>query len=124
MVPQILQGALDSVITPGQVLSRNADNQISNLLTDMRTADLPTSVAVVPFLGHQLSVPPEKSVGRDNRCDFLQHLPSQDLPFDSQPSTLLVIQKDTFLSQFLLEDLVLRDQVLDDLLLLAPILLI
>ena len=64
-------------------------------------------------------MPPENSVRRDNRYDFLQHLPSQDLTFDSQPSTLFVIEKDTFLSQLLFENLVFRDQVLDDLLLLA-----
>ena len=64
-------------------------------------------------------MPPENSVGRDNRCDFLQHLPSQDLTFDSQPLTLLITEKDTSLSQLLFQNLVSRDQVLDDLLLLT-----
>ncbi len=75
-------------------------------------------IAVVPFLGHQFSLPAENRVGSEDRTDPVEHLPAKNLTFDRQATALNVVEQDLLLTQLLFEDLVFRVEVLNDALLL------
>src|ERR1035441_9235601 len=78
-----------------------------------------TLVAVVPLLGHQLPMPAQNGVRREERADLVQELATQDLAFDGQATTLVVVEQDPFLAVLLLEHLDYHTLVLDDFLLLV-----
>ena len=63
-------------------------------------------------------MPAQNGVRRDQRGNFVQQFAAQDLPFDSESSTLVVVEQNPFLAVHFLENLVFRAEVLDDLLLL------
>jgi hypothetical protein len=62
-------------------------------------------------------VPTHKRVRRDNRGDLIEHLSTKCLAFDGKAAVLGIVEEDAFLPELLLEELVLRGQVFDDLLL-------
>src|ERR1019366_7560432 len=78
-----------------------------------------TLIAMVPLLGHQLPMPAQNGVRREERTDLLQCLAAQDLAFDSQAASLIVIEQNPFLADLLAQHLVLRTQILDPFLLLV-----
>jgi hypothetical protein len=47
----------------------------------------------------------------------LQHLPAEDLAFNCQTTPLIIVEQDAFFAELPFEDLVLRAQVLDSILL-------
>ncbi len=53
------------------------------------------------------------------RANLLEHFAAENLALDCKASPLVIVEEDTFLAELLLEDLVLRDQVFDDALLLT-----
>src|ERR1035441_4102055 len=78
-----------------------------------------TLVAMVPLLRHQLPMPAQNGVRREQRTDLVQELATQDLAFDGQAAPLIVVEQDPFLAHLLSEHLVFRAQILDPFLLLV-----
>jgi hypothetical protein len=118
-VPEIGQGALDAIIAPGRILLGETDHQVLDALRDRWTAGLVLSaVTVVPLLRNEGTVPTQDGVRREERADLCQELATEDFSFDSQASTLVVVQQDAAFAEFLLEDLVLGAEIVNDLLLL------
>ena len=64
-------------------------------------------------------MPTEHRVGCDDSRDPFEELTTEALGLDGKTPSLVVIEEDPFLTEFLLEDLVLGDKILDDTLLLA-----
>jgi hypothetical protein len=69
--------------------------------------------------GNELAMLPEKRIWSHNAGQLLKHLPPEDLAFDSQAPTLVVVEQDSFLSELLSEDSILCQEVLDGVLLTA-----
>jgi hypothetical protein len=67
LVAEIVQSSLDPIITPGRILPGEPQDQIHDHLGSPRSAHGFALLAVIPFLGHKLSVPAEDRVGRDDR---------------------------------------------------------
>jgi hypothetical protein len=76
-------------------------------------------LAVIPFSGHQFSMPTKQSVEGYNRADFLECLAAQYLSFDGQAAPLVSSGQDAFLAKPLFQYLVFSPQVLDNMLLMA-----
>ena len=97
-VADISQGALDAVVALSRVLFLKPQDQIDDDLTDAwPTWLLLPTITVIPFLGHELSVPTEDCVGSDNSRQFPQCFAAQGFAFDGQQTTLIVGQQDAFL---------------------------
>ena len=62
-------------------------------------------------------MPPEDRIQSDDGGQLLKHLASEDLTYDGQAPTLVVVKEDSPFSEFLSEDPVLRQEVVDGLLL-------
>jgi hypothetical protein len=64
-------------------------------------------------------VPAQDCVGCEQRADFFQSLAPQNLALHRQTTSLVVVQQDAFLAEFLFQNLVLGSEVFDDFLLLT-----
>jgi hypothetical protein len=58
-------------------------------------------IAVFPLVGDEHPVPAQNRVRREQRADFFQSLASQDHALHRQTTSLVVIQQDAFLAEFL-----------------------
>ena len=67
---QVGQGPLDSSIAPAAVLRGHADNQVLNLIADMRPAKA-TLFAAIIFLGDQSAMPGQKRLWCDDSGQFV-----------------------------------------------------
>ena len=67
--------------------------------------------------GNKFPVPAEDCLGSRNGGQLIEYLPSQDLAFDGQAPTLVVIKEDPFLPELLSEDSIFCYEVLDSILL-------
>jgi len=119
LVPQVGQGPDDAVVAPTGVLPGHLQHQLGDLLRGQRSPRLLLPpLAVVPFLCDQFPTPAEDRVRREQTADLQQDFPTQDFAFHRQAASLVVVEKDPFLPQFLLEHIDLRPLEVDDLLLL------
>ena len=92
VVADVGQGTLDSVVSPSRILFGKSQHQIHNDLPHTRPAcSTFPPVAVVPFSGHQRSMPTENGIRRENRTDLAQHFATQYFSFDCQATSLIVI---------------------------------
>jgi hypothetical protein len=92
----------------------------SGILAKRRTSSGFPAIAIVPVPGDQLAMPPENRIRSHHGGQLLdQHLPPEDLAFYSQAPPLVVVEQDLFLSKLLSEDPILRQEILDDILLSA-----
>ena len=98
VVPQIGECALDSSIAPGAVLIRQAHDQPLNLLRSPRSSRASLFAAVV-LLRDQTPVPRQQRLGRDDRAQLDQNLPSEPFRFGGQPATLAVGEAQSLLAQ-------------------------
>jgi hypothetical protein len=60
--------------------------------------------AVVPVPGNEITMPPEKRIRSHDAGQLLDHLPPEDLAFDSQPLPLAVAEQNSVLPELLSED--------------------
>ena len=75
---------------------------------------------MVPFLGHERSMPAHDSVRRDdNGCDVLQSLATQNLTLHSEPSALVVVEHDSLFAKLLPQNLIFCAEIINRSLLLA-----
>ena len=85
LMTDVCQRTLDSIISPTRILRGESQNQVDNHLADSRATWLIVlPVGVIPFLGHQCSVPPQDRVGRDDGRQFHQRLSTEELAFYGQ----------------------------------------
>ncbi len=114
----ILQGSLNSRISPTWILAGHPHGEISDGSHDSRSA-LASSL-VGPLRSDELTVPSEDSVGGDERSNFVECAPADDLAPNGEPATLIVVQPESLLPELLLEDSVfLSEEVNDRVLLMA-----
>ena len=79
----IRQRSLNPVETPAGILLGETQHEIHDDLTDARTARfLLTTIAVIPFLRHELPVPAQNGIRCEQRADFLKPFSSQYFAFD------------------------------------------
>ena len=116
-VTEIVEYALDSVVTPGGVLPRHEEYQIGDLLREARSnGSLP---GIGPLLRDELPVPGEQRIGCHQRLQFIESPAPQQLGLLGQSHPLFVCEQKSLASELLLEDTVLLDEIIDDHLLLA-----
>jgi len=100
---QVHQGALDATVAPTGVLPRHLEYQVDYLLLGPGTARSAASGAVV-LPGHQTAIPAQDGLGSDDASDLFKDLAAQDLPFDSEATTLIIAQVEASVAQLLAED--------------------
>ena len=113
VVPQIGECALDSPIAPGAVLIRQAHDQLLNLLRRPRSSGAPFLAAVV-LLRDQTAVPGQQRLGRDDRAQLDQHLPSEPFRLDGQPAALVVSEAQSLVAQLFPQHPILFPKVVDE----------
>ena len=91
-VPQVGQGALDLVVSPGHILPRKANNKIDDLLPHKWASYGLATLTVIPFLGNQCSMPTENRIGREEGADLFEPLATKDLALNCQATPLVVVQ--------------------------------
>ena len=99
--------------------TRRQKHQLDDLRRDRGTSSRFPAIAIVPVPGDQLAMPPENRIRSHDGGQLLEYLPPEDLAFDSQAPALVVVEQDSFLSELLSEDSILRQEVLDGVLLSA-----
>lgn len=112
VITDVRQRTLDSIVTPVRIFRGEAKDQVDNHLANSWPADAFPLFAVIPFLGNQHTMPTQDRVRCEQRADFRESLPAEDLAFDRQSTSLIVIQQDPllavrFLEQF--ENLILNN---------------
>jgi len=90
LVPQVGQGALDLVVSPGQILPRKANNKVNDLLPYTWASYGFTALAVVPFLGDKRSMPAKNRIGREQSTDLFESLATENLALHCQSTSLVV----------------------------------
>jgi len=75
MISDILQRALNSVVSPTPILLGHSNDKQHYLLSQTRTpcCTLPT-IAIVPLFRDQLPMPTQNRIRRHNRNDFMEGL--------------------------------------------------
>jgi hypothetical protein len=69
--------------------------------------------------GNKFAMPTQNRIRSHDAGQFVEHLPAEDLAFDSQPPALVVVEQDSVLSELLSENSILRQEVLNGVLLSA-----
>ena len=120
-MPQIRQRPLNPVIAPGGTFPGDPQNQFNfnNVLRQWRPSHVFPLPAVVPVPGNEFAMPAEDRIRSYDGGQLLEHLPPEDLAFDSQPPPLVVVKQDSVLSELLSENPILLYEVLDGVLLSA-----
>jgi hypothetical protein len=72
VVANVGQRALDSIVSPGRILSGELQNKINNDLTDAWPADVLSIVTVVSLLSNELSMPTQYRVGCEQRANVFK----------------------------------------------------
>ena len=118
-VPQIRQRPLNPVIAPGRTLLGDPQHQLNDLRRNRGTSSGFPAIAVVPVPGNEFAMPAENRIRSHDGGQLLKHLPPEDLAFDGQPPPLVVVEQDSVLPELLSENPILRQEVLDGVLLSA-----
>ena len=119
-IADICECTLDSVIAASRIGFGKFQCEIDDDLANSRSTDSASAPrAVVPFHGDQLSMTPQDRVGRKERAEFSKQLASEYFAFNRQSTALIIVEQDSSLAEFLLENSILSHQILDDFLLLA-----
>ena len=64
-------------------------------------------LAVIPVPGDEFAVPTENSIRSHDGSELLEHLAPEDLSFDSEPPSLVIVEEYPFLPELLLENVIL-----------------
>ena len=93
---------------------------IDDDLSNSRTTDRAfATIAVVPLLGDELSMPAKNCVRREQRAEVTEQFSAEYLTLQRQSTPLIIVEQESSLAELLLEDSILSHQILDDFLLLA-----
>ena len=113
LVAQIGECAPDVRIAPVPVLGGCPNDQLSDVLHDVRTTWSSAGAAVV-LPRDQLSMPAQECVRRDERFESTERLPPEGLGVRNQAAALGVSQPETARAELLPEDAILFLKILDD----------
>ena len=96
-VANVGQRTLDSIIAPQRIFFGELQDQINDNLANTGPTNLfLLPIRKIPFLGYQLTMPPQNRVGRKQGAELFQQSSAKCFAFDSQPSTLVVAEQDAF----------------------------
>ena len=86
--------------TPSGILFGKLNDQVDDNLPHSGFANRATAaVTVIPFLCDKFAVPSQNGVRREQCAYFLQAFSSENLAFDGESTTLVVIEQNPFLPQ-------------------------
>ncbi len=95
----VLRARLDAIVTPGRVFFREPQDQVDDDLANAwPTWFLLETIAVIPFPGHELSMPAENRIWRHDCGEFHQGFAAQSFALDGQQPSLVVGQQDALLA--------------------------
>ena len=94
-----------------------SQNEIHGFLRNRRPSGLLSSFAVIPMSCDQLAMPAKNRFRRYDPCNLLEHLPTEDLPFDGKAAPLFVVQQDSPFPKLLPQHPVFDQEILDRILL-------
>jgi hypothetical protein len=117
MVADISQCSLDASIALRRILSGELKDGIHDDLPNPRPANSLPLVAEIKLLRDEFAVSAEHCVWSKNGRQFQQSLATNRMDLHCEESTLIIIQQQTLLSEFLQQCFYLRILELDDLLL-------
>ena len=99
-VADVGQGSLGPIKSPRRILSGKANNGNDDFLADAWPSRFPF-VAGVELPGHEIPVPPQHGVRREDGCQFQQRFAADGVRLDSQQSTLVVVEQQSLLAKLL-----------------------
>ncbi len=70
--------------------------------------------AVIPLCSHQFSVSAQNRIWSHNQGHLLKHLPPENLTFDRQTTSLVIIEQDALFAELLSEHTILGSKVFDN----------
>jgi hypothetical protein len=108
-MPDILEGALDPGVAPSRILVRHPHDQPANLSEYTVTARALVWVRPLPY--DELPMPRLNRVWCHDGGDLTQHLPSQPLSPDRQPSPIGIGERQPLLTQLPPKDPILFHQI-------------
>ena len=106
---------MDANLAPADVLLRHLNDECLDLLTDGRSPWSP--VRICPFAGNPRTVPSQQRIGDPQRPYLPETRPARRLGAYGQPTTLVIGESKSMPFQWLLQDAVLFQQIVDDMLL-------
>jgi len=118
VISDVGQRALHTIVTPARILLGEIDHEVDDHLPQARPTGF-SFLRRVPFLGHSLAMPTENHVGCEPRSEFLKSLAAEDLSFHRQPSPLIVVEQDAFVTELLFQLSILGAKILGRFLLLT-----
>jgi len=118
-VPQIRQRPLNPVLAPARTLLGDPQHQFDDLRSNRGTSSCFPAIAVVPVPGNEFTMPAEDRIRSHYGGQLLEHLAPEDLAFDGQAPTLVVVKEESPLPELLSEDAIFGKEVVDSLLLSA-----
>ena len=95
-----------------RILLGHAQHQFYNLLRDRRASGGFPALALVPVCGLEFSMPAKDGFGSHDGGKLVEHLAAEDLAFDGEPASLVVVEENSFLSELLPEYPILSEEVL------------
>ncbi len=113
LMVEMRKSSLDSGVAPREILSCHPNDEARDFLFRSRTTRLP-ACGVVPPACHELPVPGQSRLWRDDRRDLFEDSPTERLPLHAESAPLVISQSETLAAELAFEDPVLFDQVVDD----------
>ena len=111
--------APEAVIAPGGIFTGHAQKEFDGLFGNRWAPEFLAAVAVVPFPGHEFTMPTKEGVRGDDGSDFLQRVATQYFSFDGKAAALVIVEQDAFIAKLHSEHLILGFQIFDYILLVA-----
>jgi len=108
-VPEILEGTLNPRVAPLRILLGHAQHELTDFGKNTRTAG--AAPRIRPLARHQLPVPSQQRVRRDDRRDLTQDLPTQPVRPSGESPTVIVCQSQAPPTDLPPEEAILFDQI-------------
>jgi hypothetical protein len=116
-MPDILESALNSRVALSGILVRHPNDQAANLGED--TVPARALVRVRPLPHDELPMPPQDCVRCDDARDLTQYPPTQPMPSDRQPASIVIGELEPLSTQLASKDPIFFHQIRDRLAFLA-----
>jgi hypothetical protein len=110
-MPDILKGALDPRVASGRVVFRQPNDQPASLGEYTVTAG--ALVRIRPLPHDELPMPPQDRVRCDDARDLTQDPPTQPIPKDRQPASIVIGELEPLPTQLASEDPIFFHQIRD-----------
>jgi hypothetical protein len=109
LAPNVLEGTLNARVTPRRIVLGHAHFELPNLGQNTPTADsLPR---IRPFARHQLPVPSQQRVRRDDRREVTQGSPPEPVRAHCEPPPVIVSKPQAPSTELPPEEAILFDQI-------------